>query len=111
MAKCESYHINAERHYLTDFEKGIKFAETGKFPEYEERNYGECWGTKECERCKCDGDRRKCDFYEKVREEAIAGGEAELEKLELEFYRQWILEHDLAFELIKDYEKWKQNRK
>lgn len=26
-----------------------------------------CNGTRECEECKCGGDRKKCDFYEEVR--------------------------------------------
>ena len=28
---------------------------------------GVCHGTRECEPCKCGGDRKKCDFYEEVR--------------------------------------------
>ena len=31
---------------------------------------GICCGTKECEECSCGGDRTKCNFYPKVREEA-----------------------------------------
>lgn len=30
-----------------------------------------CNGTKEQETCYCNGDRRKCDFYEDVREKAV----------------------------------------
>lgn len=31
---------------------------------------GICWGTKEMESCSCGGDKRKCDFYDYVRQEA-----------------------------------------
>lgn len=30
-----------------------------------------CFGTKEMDACSCGGDRRKCDFYPEVRNEAI----------------------------------------
>lgn len=30
---------------------------------------GACWGTKEREKCSCDGDRNKCDFYPEKRKE------------------------------------------
>lgn len=29
----------------------------------------ECWGTKEKDECKCGGDKSKCDFYPKEKEE------------------------------------------
>ena len=28
---------------------------------------GICNGTRDCEECQCGGDRKKCDFYEEVR--------------------------------------------
>ena len=31
---------------------------------------GFCYGTKECERCYCKGNRLECDFYPEVREKA-----------------------------------------
>ena len=31
---------------------------------------GICYGTKECERCSCKGNRLECDFYPEVREKA-----------------------------------------
>lgn len=31
---------------------------------------GVCYGTKECERCSCKGNRLDCDFYPEVREKA-----------------------------------------
>lgn len=33
-------------------------------------NLGFCYGTKECERCFCKGNRLECDFYPEVREKA-----------------------------------------
>lgn len=32
--------------------------------------YGVCLGTKECDRCSCDGDESKCDFYPEKRKAA-----------------------------------------
>ena len=32
--------------------------------------YGVCLGTKECDRCNCDGDESKCDFYPEKRKAA-----------------------------------------
>lgn len=31
---------------------------------------GFCYGTKECDRCSCKGNRLECDFYPEVREKA-----------------------------------------
>lgn len=31
------------------------------------KEIGICNGTQECEPCKCGGDKKKCDFYEEVR--------------------------------------------
>lgn len=31
---------------------------------------GFCYGTKECDRCSCKGNRLNCDFYPEVREKA-----------------------------------------
>ena len=50
MEKCSSYH-NA--YYHGDIE------------------IGQCWGTKKRYMCYCEGDRRKCDYYEDVREKAM----------------------------------------
>lgn len=67
---CECYRITEETRYLTDFEQGIRFATTGKRITKEKVKVAHCWGTKECEECKCGGDRSKCDFYPEVRKEA-----------------------------------------
>ena len=32
----------------------------------------ECWGTRERDPCSCGGDKRKCDFYEEVRNKALS---------------------------------------
>ena len=29
--------------------------------------YGQCWGTKECEPCRCRGNTKYCDFYPEKR--------------------------------------------
>lgn len=63
MKKCDCYHITAKRHYIYD-------VVTGKSIPVEIK-VGECWGTRECDECRCGGDRSKCDFYEDVRKEAV----------------------------------------
>lgn len=56
---CDCYHTKMERYYhYNPF--------TGKSIN-EEREVGICYGTRECEQCRCGGDRKKCDFYEEVR--------------------------------------------
>lgn len=35
-------------------------------------HYGRCYGTKEIDECTCKGERRNCDFYEEVRNKAVA---------------------------------------
>ena len=35
--------------------------------------YGVCFGTKETDRCDCDGDESKCDFYPEKRKAAERG--------------------------------------
>lgn len=62
MKKCDCYHERTERHYFTDFERGY-YATLGKKRDYVDRTYGVCYGTRECDRCTCDGDESKCDFY------------------------------------------------
>ena len=63
MKKCSSYHITAKKYYIYNAMTGASIAH--------ERKVGECWGTRECDECYCGGDRRKCDFYEDVRKEAL----------------------------------------
>ena len=55
--KCKSYHL---RRPLCGWED----AYTPIFGE----EYGICWATKEVERCDCNGDTNKCDFYLSVRQ-------------------------------------------
>ena len=43
-----------------------------RFKEAENAVHGYCIGTKECEDCSCGGDELKCDFYEYIRERAVA---------------------------------------
>lgn len=61
MNKCDCYK-EGERLEISKF-KGIPF---GKIVKY---NY--CNGTKEQDVCSCGGNKIKCDFYPKVREEAL----------------------------------------
>ena len=70
MKKCDCYHEQTKTRYPTEFERGYQFGLYGKWVhpdtpiEYKE---GICWGTRECETCKCGGDPNKCDFYPEKR--------------------------------------------
>lgn len=55
MAKCDSYHTRETRRYTYDQYTGEPIAH--------KVTIGICYGTFECEECKCGGDRSKCDFY------------------------------------------------
>ena len=63
MEKCNSYHLQPTIKYTYHPLMGRPIAH--------DVEVGVCWGTKECERCNCGGDRRQCDFYPEVREKAI----------------------------------------
>ena len=89
--KCECYRITEETRYLTDFEQGIIFAKTGKRISKEKVKVAHCWGTKECEECKCEGDRRKCDFYPENRKPENA---AKYEKEHAPKFGKWISVED-----------------
>lgn len=93
MVKCNSYHITEETRYLTEFEQGFRFAKTGKRITKEKVKVAHCWGTKDCEECKCEGDRRKCDFYPENRKPKNV---AKCEKEHAPKFGEWIsVEDDL----------------
>lgn len=71
---------------------------------------GICYGTRELEECACGGDRLMCDFYKEVREKAEAEYRADVDKLELEFYREFIRKHDLHFEALSEWCTWKKSK-
>ena len=80
MVKCKCYRIAKEAKYLTEFEQGVLFAKTGQRTTKEMVNVSRCTGTKECDICSCEGDRRKCDFYPENRKpENVAKYEKEHE--------------------------------
>lgn len=56
MVKCDKYHL-----YYNPV--------TGA-PIRNSNQVGVCWGTKEQHECFCEGNKRNCDFYEHVRNEA-----------------------------------------
>ena len=59
--KCKSYHTKKEKYYLYDTITGEHIPK--------EKEVGICFGTKECEKCHCEGNKRNCDFYSTVRHE------------------------------------------
>lgn len=62
---CSCFHKIETFANYTDFEKGFSSARGVRLPKTKTKTV--CWGTQECEECYCGGDRRKCDFYEDVR--------------------------------------------
>lgn len=74
MKKCDCYHWREEYTYDT-FDPMI--SGDRKFVKI----IGECWGTKEKDRCNCKGDRTKCDFYANVRNKAKEELRKEKEKI------------------------------
>lgn len=55
MDKCKCYHTQ----FITTKNYSLDCIST--------ESYSVCFGTKECEKCSCGGDRTKCDFYPEVR--------------------------------------------
>lgn len=66
---CTSYRVRKVRSYLNDYEQGVYFGRYGIRKKYIEKDEPYCMGTRELESCNCDGDRSKCNFYEKVKED------------------------------------------
>lgn len=61
--KCSCYRIRTVKHYLTEYEKGFYAAlHDGVSVEYTEEEEPYCFGTKNCDACKCGGDLGKCDY-------------------------------------------------
>lgn len=71
---------------------------------------GVCFGTPEQDICYCNGDKTKCSCYPEIKEKAIKEANDSLEKIELEFYRYYMLKHDLIFDAMNEYERWKKNK-
>lgn len=91
--KCECYEEYKSPDYSFMSRSGVKIVAV-------------CNGTKERDACSCKGNREKCDFYPEVRKKARAETKKEIEKHELEFYRDWIGEHDLLFDAANAYNEW-----
>ncbi len=66
---CTSYRVRKVKSYLNDYEQGVYFGRYGVRKKYIEKDEPYCMGTRELESCNCDGDRSKCNFYEKVKED------------------------------------------
>ena len=72
MSKCDCYQFETKRRYLSNIDKITYTLATERLaPEYIDEEVGVCYGTKEKDVCNCGGDRRKCSFYETVREKAV----------------------------------------
>lgn len=91
MKKCECYDEYVRERSATAFEKGLCFGRTGKMIEKVTETVSRCRGTKECEPCKCGGDRRKCDFYPENRKPENV---AKYEKEHAPKFGEWISVED-----------------
>lgn len=71
MKKCECYHA----------------IERTLYNPYTPQRYsvidGECWGTKEKDRCNCKGDKCKCDFYPYVKQKALKEKQSKRGKVDI----------------------------
>ena len=91
---CKHYDEVARRKYLTDFERGVIFAQTGEIPPKEQMyNQGMCVGTFHCHECKCGGDQCQCDFYPEIAEKAQKEKYAEITKKAYENLVFWARTH------------------
>ena len=61
--KCDCYHTK-------DVTKYTYSPITGRCNGSYTDTVGVCWGTRECDECRCDGNKLKCDFYPEERKEA-----------------------------------------
>ena len=71
MNRCDCYQFETKRRYLSNIDKiTYTLASERLAPEYIDEEVSVCYGTKEKDVCNCGGDKRKCSFYETVREKA-----------------------------------------
>ena len=77
MENCRYYEEIKQVERLSDYDEGFLRAKQIYAPKLFTKNeeyelshklkvviYGRCNGTKECDRCYCDGDRDNCTFYD-----------------------------------------------
>ena len=62
-SKCASYQTRKIRRQLNDYERGVYYGRYGEQRTYIEEKEGYCMATRECDTCSCGGNRYKCDFY------------------------------------------------
>ena len=103
MVKCKCYRITKEAKYLTEFEQGVLFAKTGQRTTKEMVKVSRCTGTKECDICSCEGDRRKCDFYPENRKPENV---AKYEKEHAPKFGEWISVFDKLPPIDKEVLVW-----
>ena len=65
MKKCKCWETITYELMLSDFEKGVLFARTGRIIECVPRTKQVCNGTRERDECSCSGDKKRCNFYPK----------------------------------------------
>ena len=61
---------------------------------------GECWGTKECELTNCQGDKKRCNFYPEIKEQARKEAAQTIDSYSQYLTRREIVEivNDAAYE-------------
>lgn len=65
MKKCKCWETIKSERMLSDFEKGVIFAQTGLIVDQDVHIKQVCNGTRECDECSCGGDKKRCNFYPK----------------------------------------------
>ena len=60
---CPHYRTRTVKHYLTEYEKGYYAAlHGGVCVDYIDEEQSYCFGTRNCEVCRCEGNKEKCDY-------------------------------------------------
>ena len=63
---------------------------------------GTCWGTKEAEICLCEGRKNKCDFYPKIKKQALLCDAIEAEHDSTEIIRLVVNLLKLGYDIYFD---------
>lgn len=90
---CDCYHTQKELRYTYDRTNGN--------PIPHNIEVGVCYGTKEIDKCNCQGDRTQCDFYPEIRKKEID----KITTQEAINHFKYGISHDIFNEPVKTYAK------
>lgn len=69
-----------------------------------------CAGTPDCYICNCGGDKFKCELQPTKKKDYEISNFSETDREELEFYRDYIYNHDLVFDAYSEFLEWKKRK-